>query len=87
MRVLYGEFFFSLRFILWWFLGVMVSRFSLSDTGELVDSTGMFSLSDCFVEEDLVLVGELVDFLNKQAVSEKNKSNSSYITHLSFISL
>ena len=68
MRVLYGEFFFSLRFILWWFLGVMVSRFSLSDTGELVDSTGMFSLSDCFVEEDLVLVEELVEFLNKQDV-------------------
>ena len=46
----------------------MVSRFSLSDTGELVDSTGKFSLSSSFVEDDWVLVKELVDFLNKQDV-------------------
>ena len=46
----------------------MVSRFSLSDTGELVDSTGKFSLSSSFVEDDWVIVKELVDFLNKQDV-------------------
>lgn len=62
------NFFFSLKIILGWCLGFMVSRFSLSDTGELVDSTGKFSLSSSFVEDDWVIVKELVDFLNKQDV-------------------